>query len=130
MKVNLRPLQKYRRYSEDFKKHLVCEFESGKYSVLQLELLYGVSDASIYRWIYQYSRFNKEGYQVVEMKQSSSLKLKELQSKINELEAALGRKQIQIDYLETMMEVAKDELGIDIKKNYATPPSKGSVTKK
>jgi hypothetical protein len=29
-----------------------------------------------------------------------------------------------------MMEVAKDELDIDIKKNYATPPSKGSTKKK
>jgi predicted RNase H-like nuclease (RuvC/YqgF family) len=66
----------------------------------------------------------------VEHKSSSSKKVKDLEKRIKDLEAALGRKQIMIDYLETMMEVAKDELDIDIKKNYATPPSKGSTKKK
>ena len=66
----------------------------------------------------------------MEHKSSSYKKVKDLEKRIKDLEAALGRKQIMIDYLETMMEVAKDELNIDIKKNYATPPSKGSVKKK
>jgi transposase len=42
------------------------------------------------------------------------------------MEAALGRKQIQLDYLEKMIELAKSELDIDIKKNYSTPQSTGS----
>lgn len=74
---------------------------------------------SIYKWIYKYSNFNEKGFRVVEMKQSSSQKVKEL-------EATVGRKQIMIDFLEAMIEVAKDELDIDIKKNYSTPPSLGS----
>jgi predicted RNase H-like nuclease (RuvC/YqgF family) len=60
------------------------------------------------------------------MKQSSTQKIKELEKRIKELEQAVGRKQIMIDYLETMMEVAKEELNIDIKKNYGTPPSGSS----
>lgn len=60
------------------------------------------------------------------MKDSSSHKVKNLEKKIKELEATVGRKQIMIDYLDTMIEVAKDEFKIDIKKNYSTPPSKGS----
>jgi transposase-like protein len=130
MKANLRSIHKQRRYSEEFKRKLVSEFESGRFSVPQLEKLHGVSNALIYRWIYKYSTFNKKGYRVVEHKNSSSKKLKELQAKIRELEAALGRKQIMIDYLETMMEVAKEELKIDIKKNFSTPPSKGAAKTK
>lgn len=126
MKTNLREIQKKRVYSEEFKKELVSLFESGKFSVMQLEKLYGVSETSIYRWIYKYSKFNKKGYRVVERKQSSGQKLKELEQKIKELERTVGQKQIQIDFLEKMIEIAKDDLGIDVKKNFNTPQSDGS----
>jgi len=130
MKANLRLIQKKRKYSEFFRRRLVSEFESGKYSVPELEKLYGVSNGSIYRWIYKFSTFNKKGYRVVEHKESSQKKLKAMEQKIKDLEAALGRKQIMIDYLETMMDVAKEELNIDIKKNFSTPPSKDSAKRK
>lgn len=130
MKANLRSIRKKRIYSKEFKHQLVSEFESGKYSVLELEKLHGVCDQTIYNWIYKFSIFNKKGYRVVEHKSSSHKKVNELQAKIKELEASLGRKQIMIDYLETMMEVAKEELDIDIKKNYDTSPSKSSSKKK
>lgn len=130
MKANVRAIAKRRRYSEEFKKSIVQDFESGRFSVLQLERLHGVSNVTIYKWIYKYSTFNQEGYRVVEKKSSSQSKVRDLEKKVKELEATLGRKQIQIDYLETMMEVAKDELNIDIKKNFATPHSKGSKSAK
>ena len=126
MKANLRSIRKQRVYSEEFKCQIVAEFESGKFSVPQLEKLHGISNVSIYKWIYKFSTFNKKGFRVVEMNQSSSQKVKELEKKVKELEATVGRKQIMIDYLETMMGVAKDELDIDIKKNFSTPLSKES----
>ena len=126
MRTNLRKLRKQRHYSEDFKKELVSLFESGEYSVLQLEKLYGVTNVSIYNWIYKFSTFNEKGIRVVEMKQSSSLKLKELAQKVKDLERIVGQKQIKIDYLEKMIDIAKDEFDIDIKKKYNTPQSTGS----
>ncbi len=123
MDANIRKIKKYRRYSLEFKHGLVREFESGKHSVLELERLYGVCNVSIYNWIYKYSTFNDKGYRVVENKQSSNSKVKALQRRIQELEAMLGRKQIKIDFLEQMIEVAKEDLNIDIKKKYSTPPS-------
>jgi hypothetical protein len=38
----------------------------------------------------------------------------------------VGQKQIQVDYLEKMIDLAKTDLNIDIKKNYNTPQSVGS----
>ena len=130
MKANIKTVRKLRRYSEEFKKSLVSDFESGKFSVPQLEKLHGVCNVTIYNWIYKYSTFNKKGFRVVEHKSSSQSKVKDLEKKVKELEAMLGRKQIMIDYLETMMEVAKDELNIDIKKNFGTPHSKDSNSNK
>ena len=131
MKSNVRLLQKNRRYSEEFKKQIVADFETGKYSVSQLQKLHSIANSLIYGWIYKFSTFNEQGYRVVEMKDSSGKKLKDLEARNKELEAALGRKQIQLEYLEKMIELAKTELDIDIKKNYNTPQSTGSgITKK
>jgi transposase-like protein len=125
MRTQLKRLRKQRRYSEEFKKELVSLFESGKYSVYELEKLYGVGNPTIYNWIYKFSTFNEKGIRVVEMKQSSSLKLKELAQKVKDLERIVGQKQIKIDYLEKMIDIAKDEFDIDIKKKHNTPQSIG-----
>lgn len=131
MKANLKTLKKQRIYSEEFKRQIVRDFESGQFSVPQLEKLHGVSNPTIYNWIYKFSTFNEKGSRIVEMKDSSTQKLKELQARIKELEAIVGRKQISIDYLEKMIDIAKDEFDIDIKKNSNTPRSTGSgLTKK
>lgn len=119
-------LRKFRRYSEEFKRSLVSDYEQGLYSVLQLSRLHKVPVQTIYRWIYKFSTFNDKSYRIVEMADSSSKKVKELEARIKELEGMVGRKQIMIDYLDKMMDIAKDELDIDIKKNYGTPPSNGS----
>ena len=126
MKANLKQIRKLRIYSDDFKKEIVAIYESGKFSVLQLEKLYGVSNASIYSWIYKFYTFNEKGFRIVEMKESSAEKLKQLEQKVKELEQAVGQKQIKIDYLEKIIEIAKDDLKIDIKKNYNIQQSIGS----
>jgi transposase len=129
MQAKIRVIQKRRVFSEEFKKELVRLFETGKYSVSQLDRLYGVCFCVIYRWIYKYSSFNEKGCRIIEMKQSSTSKVKELEQKIKELERLVGQKQIKIDFLEEMIDVAKEELNIDIKKKSFTPPSGGSGKK-
>ena len=127
MLAKIKAIRKKRSYSESFRKELVRLFELGKYSVLQLGRLYGVRTSLIYTWIYKYSQFNESSYRVIEMKQSSSSKVKALEQRIKELEKIVGQKQIKIDFLEEMITVAKEELNIDIKKKSSTPPSAGSV---
>lgn len=126
MKTNLRSIKKSRKYSDAFKKEIVSLFESGKFSVYQLEKLYSIGNPTIYKWIYKFSTFNEKGIRVVEMKESSLTKLKELEKKVKQLEQIVGQKQIKIDYLEKMIDIAKDELQVDIKKNFDTSQSTGS----
>lgn len=126
MKANLRKIRKKRVYTDEFKKEIVFLFESGEFSVLQIEKLYGIRCTIIYRWIYKFSTFNEKGCRVVEKIESSSSKLKELEQKVKQLEQIVGKKQIMIDYLEKLIDVAKDELQIDIKKNCSTESLDGS----
>ena len=126
MKANIKTIRKRRFFSKEYKKRIVADFESGKFSVYQLEKLHGISNPTIYSWIYKFSTFNEQGYRIIEMKKSSTSKVRDLQNRIKELERMVGQKQIKIDYYEKMIEIAKEELDIDLKKNFDTPQSSGS----
>lgn len=126
MKGNLTQIRKHRKYSEDFKRTIVSIFEKGEYSVLQLEKLYNICNATIYNWVYKYSTLNEKGCRIVEMENSNQHKLKELSKKVKELEQMVGQKQIAIEYLEKLIDLAKTEFNIDIKKNYSLLQSAGS----
>lgn len=130
MKANVQIIKNYRRYSTDFKKAIVKDYESGQYSILQLARLHKIPHQLIYNWVYKFSIFSEKSYRIIEMKESTTKKLKELKAKVKELERMVGQKQIKIDYLEKMIEIAKEEYDIDIKKNSSTPPSAGSEHKK
>lgn len=61
---------------------------------------------------------------IVELK-SEAYRSKELEKKIKDLEAALGRKQLEVEFLNKLIELASDDLGIDIKKKLHTQQSIG-----
>lgn len=121
-------IKRQRRFSEDFKLKIVQEYESGQSSVCEMERIYDIGNATIYSWIYKYSNYNKKSIQVVEMKNSQSEKIKLLEARVKELERAVGQKQMNIDYLEKMIDLAKEQFDIDIKKNSNTQHFGGSKT--
>jgi transposase-like protein len=115
-----------RVFSEEFKKKLVADFESGAATVRMMQAQYNISSSALYRWIYTYSKYNEKNVRIVEMKDSQTQRLKELEQKVKELERAVGQKQIKIDFLEKMIELAEDHYAIDVKKNSSIQPSGGS----
>ena len=119
-----------RVFSEALKRKVVQDIEKGKATVLAVCREYDVSNQSVYYWLKKYSRHLQTPYTMVVQMDSESYKTKELQKRIQELEAALGRKQLEIDFLNKLIDVGKEELGVDLKKKFFTPPSTGSeVTK-
>ncbi len=125
METKLKKIKRKRIFSEELRRKAVTEYEKGEMTVLELSKFYGVSITSIYNWIYKYSRFEKNDMQIIEKKMSNTHKIKELESKIKDLERAVGVKQMNIDFLEKMIEIAKEEFDIDIKKNCSTKQSNG-----
>lgn len=126
MQTTVRKIHKCRRYSEEFKKDIVSSYETGEFTILQLCKLYKIATTQIYNWIYKYSLFNEKRVRIVEMKTSNSTKVKEQEMRIKELERIVGQKQITIDYLDKLIEIASKDLQVDIKKNSNTQPSTGS----
>lgn len=116
-----------RHFSEELRRSAVKEFESGKISVQQLSRNYNVSSTTIYNWVRKFGNLERQSIHIVEMKTSNSQKIKDLESKIKELERIVGQKQIAIDFKDKMIELAEKEYNISIKKNSFTPQSTGSA---
>ena len=115
-----------RHFSEDFKRQVVKKLILKSFTVLQAARKYEVGTSTIYRWLYKYSPYHEKGVRVVVEMESESAKNQKLTQRINELERIVGRKQMEIEFWKQLIELASEDLDIDLKKNYSTQPSTGS----
>jgi len=115
-----------RTFSESLKKKIVRDIEKGKAGVRAVSREYDVSITSVYSWIKKYCRHLQSGETIVMQMDSESYKTKALEKRIVELEAALGRKQLEVDFLDQLLNQGKEQLGIDLKKKFSIVPSTGS----
>jgi transposase-like protein len=118
--------QARRTFSQELKLKVVKDIESGKATVAQVTREFLVSDVSVYNWLNKYSKFHKRGATLIVELKSEAYRSKELEKKVKDLEAALGRKQLEVEFLSKLIELASDDLGIDIKKKHYTERSTGS----
>lgn len=118
MKKQIKNVPRERRYfSESFRKARVEEYELGQATVAEISRTYGVSQRSVYTWIAKYSvNYQKAIVKIVEPKSETRKRL-QLEAKVKKLEQLLGKKQVQIEFLEKLVEVAETHYSIDIKKN-------------
>ena len=120
-------IRKQRYFSETFKRSKVKELTEKQITMSEICELYKVSRQSVYNWLYRYSpQYEKGTNQIIEM-ESEARKSKLLLERVAELEGVIGRKQLTIDYLEKLIEVAGTELGYDLKKTFVPNSSSGSV---
>lgn len=113
-------------YSTQVKKQTVSDIEKGKCSVSQAQRELQVSNQTIYNWIYLYSRYLQKNKVMVVEEKSEAYRSKELEQKIKDLEAALGRKQLEVEILNKIIDLAGDEYKADLKKNFSDQRSSGS----
>lgn len=115
-----------RTFSEEFRRKKVWEIENKLTTVSQVSRNYNVSRTGIYYWLRKYSKHYQPSLKVVLQMESEEEKTKKLQSRIAELERALGRKQMELDYLNKLIELEGKRLGADLKKKAGLPPLNGS----
>jgi transposase-like protein len=119
-------LKPRRIFSDKLKKKIVKDIEQGKVNVLGASREYEVSEVAVYKWLKKYSAHLHPSTTLVVQMDSEQYRSKELEKKVAELEAALGRKQMEIDYLNKLIEIAGQDIGIDLKKNISMPASIGT----
>lgn len=111
-------LRTRRVFSDTFKRTRVKEIDEGLVSVTELAKLYSVSKQSVYRWLHKYSQNHHKGVTQVVQMESESQRTKALLKRVAELERIVGQKQLQLDFLEKLVEISSKELKIDLKKNF------------
>ena len=114
VKLSLKPR---RIFSDKLKKKIIKDIEQGKVNVLGASREYAVSQRAVYTWLKKFSTYLHPSTTLVMQMDSEQYRSKELEMKVAELEAALGRKQLEIDYLNKLIEIAGQDLDIDLKKN-------------
>jgi transposase len=112
-----------RTFSESFKRAKVAEIDSGKIKVSDIVRIYGVRDNNVRKWIKKYSISTQTNTRMVVELESESLKTEQLAKKVAELERVIGQKQLEIDFLNTLVTVSSEEVGIDLRKVFFTKRS-------
>jgi len=111
-----------RIFSEELKRRIIQDLDSKATTIGQIVAQYEVSRTSVYKWRYLYSRhFQKQTKMVVQMESEATKTLRQ-NERIAELERIIGQKQLEIDYLNKLIELAGKDLGIDLKKNSGLKP--------
>ena len=119
------------KYTEDFKWQVVQAVLSGKVTKEEVRVAYGIkSNCAILYWMRKYS--GNDDYRTTDtiaINLAAMYNSKEhtaLKERIKQLEEALHRANLRADLWQKMIEVAEDQLGIDIKKKCGAQPSNRS----
>jgi transposase-like protein len=106
-----------RTFSTAFKQEKVELLDKGKIRVSELSKIYDVSPTAVYKWVKKFSRLPK-GERVVVEKVSEEEKNVELLMRIGQLERIVGKKQLELDFYKSAIEILNEEEGEDILKKY------------
>lgn len=113
-------MEKIRHFSTDFKREKVKLLEQRQITVIQLSRIYGVTRTAIYYWMEKYGTMKEKKERVVIEKESEGYKSMQLLKKIAELERLIGQKEVEISYLQKVIEVGSELMGEDLKKKCDT----------
>jgi len=134
-RIKMKAKKPMSHYSEEFKWKVVKEVLSGKYNKEQARLIYGIkSNCAILYWMRKYS--GNEDYRhthsfangIKDMDRSKSQQA--LAQKIEQLEDELRRANLRADVWQKMIEIAEEQLHIEIKKKYGAQLLKPTEDKK
>lgn len=107
-----------KRYSLAFKQKVVSEIETGQLSIGEVRKLYDITgNGTVEKWIRNFGK-NHLLSKVVRIEMTDEVsRLKQLEKDKQALESALAQTQLKLLAMESLIEVAEQEYGIDIKKN-------------
>jgi len=115
-----------RFFNEDFKRIKVSEIERNILTIAELCKEHQITRSAVYKWIYKYSLMRKREHKQVIEPESETRKVLLLKQEVRELQRVIGEKQLKMDFLEKVIELAEKEYGLDIKKKFTARPSFGT----
>lgn len=122
-------------YSEEFKWKVVQEVLTGKLSKEEARRVYNIkSNCAVLYWMRKFSgndNYRQGGIPLGNQIEMGNMKeLSEKDKRIKELEESLNREKLRADLWQKMVEIAEEQLNIDIRKKYGAKQSIRSKSKK
>lgn len=109
----------HNRYSVAFKMQVVEEVENGLITVEGARKLYNIpGKGTIAEWVEKYGINQRINKAVYVMTKTEELELIRLKKEVKRLQTALDDSQLRNLALETLVELAEEKYGLDLKKNY------------
>jgi len=119
----IKKVKRYNRYPNDLKRKIALEYISGRFSYAVAAEEYGLKGKDVVKEFVKWYRRNSELSEVnesISMSKKSKSALdpqsSEMEKRIKELEEQLRLSKLKVELLETMIDIAEDELHIDIRK--------------
>jgi hypothetical protein len=121
-------------YQEAFKRKVVKEILTGKYSKKESMEIYNLPWMTIQRWLNKFggSVILEEGIETITLKKynmsrknkiTESQKVSELRKRVKELEDRLQEAQLKAELNEKIIDIAEEQFKIPIRKKYITRQS-------
>lgn len=126
--MSKKKLKQVRHFSPTIKKQVVALVEQNQLNVATAAREYGVHAQTIYKWIYRYSTYNANGGIMMVDKKHQQSQITALQQQVQQLQSALGQKQMQLDYWQKYAELLAQDVPDAAKKKEAIKPYGTSVT--
>ncbi len=105
------------KYDISLKRKVAFEYLNGDQSTTQLGQYFNVPHQSISRWAKQFSSELAEHTNIVPVTEQEQKEMSDLQKQLKALKKNLEHEQMKNFALETLVDLAKSELGIDLRKN-------------
>ena len=107
------------RYDVAFKRKIAREYREGDLSTHQLGDMYGISHKSVLIWSRQFSNeLAEDDITPIAMTEQEKKEFEALKKLNKALQKKLDYEQLKNFALETMVDLAKEEMGIDLRKNF------------
>ena len=107
-----------------FMRHVARTYIEGNQSLNQLVEVFNVPNQTISRWVQRFSSELEAEITISPMTEQEQKDLKIFQKQVAALQKKLEYEQMRNFALETMADLAKTELGIDIRKNFGAKQPK------
>jgi transposase len=122
-------------YSEEFKWKVVQEVLTGKLSKEEARRVYNIkSNCAVLYWMRKFSgnnNYRQGGMPLDNQIEMGNMKeLSEKDKRIKELEESLNREKLRADLWQKMVEIAEEQLNVDIRKKFGAKQSIPSKNKK
>lgn len=119
----IKKVKRQNRYPNDLKRKIAQEYLSGRFSYAVAAEEYGLRDKSVVREFVKWFRRNSElSVTNTEMSMTKKRRIpddpatQDAEKRIKELEEQLKLSKLKVELLETMIDIAEDQLKIDIRK--------------